>query len=94
MIKLIIKGRPATKKNSQRICLAKNSRRFILQSKRYLEYEENALWQLKSQYKGEPITGEISVKLHYYLKDKRLPDLQPWAGNLWYFGKGKDNWEW
>jgi len=74
-LKLILKGRPATKKNSQRICLAKNGRRFIIQSKLYLEYEKSCLWQLKSQYRGGTIKGKIAVKLLYWLKDRRLPDL-------------------
>jgi len=74
-VKLILKGRPATKKNSQRIAVTKNGKRFIIQSKRYLEYEKNALWQLKAQYRGETIQGKIELKVLYYLADKRLPDL-------------------
>jgi len=72
---LTLKGRPATKKNSQRIAVTKSGKRFIIQSKRYLEYEKNALWQLKAQYRGETIQGKIELKALYYLADKRLPDL-------------------
>jgi len=74
-MKLILKGRPATKKNSQRIAVTKSGKRFIIQSKRYLEYEKNALWQLKAQYRGDTIQGKIELKVLYYLADKRLPDL-------------------
>ena len=75
IINLVLYGRPATKKNSQRIAISKNGRRFIIQSKRYVEYEKSCLWKLKSQYKGETIMRKVSIKLLYYLKDKRLPDL-------------------
>jgi len=74
-MKLILKGRPATKKNSQRIAVTKNGKRFIIQSKRYLEYEKSCLWQLKFQCKKETIQGKIELKVLYYLADKRLSDL-------------------
>lgn len=75
MLNLILKGRPITKKNSQQIVLAKNGKRFVIQSKQYLAYEKDCLWQLKIQYKGEIITDKLDLQLHYYMPDKRKPDL-------------------
>lgn len=72
---LILKGRPITKKNSQQIVLAKNGRRFVIQSKQYLKYENDCLWQLKIQYKDEIITDKLNLQAHYYMPTKRMPDL-------------------
>jgi Holliday junction resolvase RusA-like endonuclease len=74
-VKLNLIGRPITKKNSQRIVLTKNNKRFIIQSKQYLDYEKNCLWQLKAQYKGETITDKLNLKAYYYMPDRRIPDL-------------------
>ena len=75
MINLILKGRPTTKKNSQQIVLAKNGRRFVIQSKQYLAYENDCLWQLKIQYKGGVVTDKLNLQAHYYMPTKRMPDL-------------------
>lgn len=75
MVKLVLEGRPITKKNHQQIVLAKNGKRFVIQSKQYLIYEGDALWQLKIKYKGEMIKSKMNLKAHYYMPDKRMPDL-------------------
>ena len=75
MLTITLTGRPVTKKNSQQIVLAKNGRRFVIQSKQYLQYEKDCLWNIKAQYKGETITSKISLQVHYYMPDKRVPDL-------------------
>lgn len=74
MINIILKGRPITKKNHQRIVVAGN-RRFVVQSKRYLEYESDCLWQIRDQC--DVMTKEkVSLQVLYYLPDKRSrPDL-------------------
>lgn len=74
-INLILKGRPITKKNSQRIARTKNNRTFIIQSKQFLEYEKSCLWQLKGQYRGDMITGQVSLKALYWMPTKAFPDL-------------------
>jgi len=74
-VKLNLIGRPITKKNSQRIVLTKNNKRFIIQSKQYLDYENNCLWQLKAQYKDETIKSKLNLKAYYYMPDRRIPDL-------------------
>lgn len=74
-IKLILKGRPITKKNSQRIVSTGKYRPFLIQSKQYLEYEKSCLWQIKGQYKGDMITGQVSLKALYWMPTKAFPDL-------------------
>lgn len=86
-IKLILNGKPITKKNHQQIVLAKNGRRFVIQSKQYLQYEKDCLWQLKEQLtilslqqripKSVlfPIIGSISLQALYYMPTKARPDL-------------------
>ena len=75
-MKLILTGRPITKKNSQEICYnPATKRRFVRQSACYLKYEEACLWQLKT-YRGEMLTGPVEVTALYYLPDRRShPDL-------------------
>ncbi len=74
-IKIILTGRPITKKNSQRIALTKTGKRFIIQSKQYLTYENDCLWQLKTEYRGETITNQINLQALYYMPTKARPDL-------------------
>jgi len=87
MTKITLFGRPITKKNSQRIVLAKNGRRFLIQSKQYLTYENDCLWQIKEQLTILslqrripkpvlfPIMGSVSLQALYYMPTKRIPDL-------------------
>jgi len=76
MLTIVLTGRPITKKNSQQIVLAKNGRRFVIQSKQYLQYEKDCLWQIKAQYRGhEAITDKVNLQALYYMPDKRVPDL-------------------
>lgn len=75
-MKLVIKGCPITKKNSQRILFNKKTNRtFIAPSKAYEDYEESALWQLKNQYRGEPISSPVNVKCVYYMENRRRTDI-------------------
>lgn len=72
-MKLVIKGRPITKKNSQRYV----GRGRLLQSKAYVEYEQAALWQLKAQRRGQGLgTANIHLKVSYFMPNRRgWPDL-------------------
>ena len=74
-VKIILQGRPITKKNSQRIALTKTGKRFIIQSKPYLAYEKDCLKQLMAFYRGEIITEKINLQALYYMPDRRRPDL-------------------
>lgn len=68
-----IDGRPITKKNSMQ-----KTRRGLIQSKQYREYEEAALWQLLNE-KPEgmaPIGRAVKMEAIYYMPDRRgWPDL-------------------
>ena len=74
-IKLILTGKPITKKNHQTMVIAGNGRRYLIQSEPYRKYEENCLWQIKAQYRGETITDQINLQALYYMPTKARPDL-------------------
>lgn len=68
-----IDGRPITKKNSMQ-----KTRRGLIQSKQYRQYEEAAIWQLLNQKpKGlAPIGRAVKMEALYYMPDRRgWPDL-------------------
>ena len=70
---LVIPGQPITKKNSQVIrCI--NGYPLVNQSKAYRAYEKMALKAMLA-YPGETIVGPVTVKVLYWLKDRRRPDL-------------------
>ena len=64
---------PISKKNSQQILTnPKTGRPFIMPSKKYKEYEKNALWFIP---KGETINKPVNVKCLFYMPTKRKCDL-------------------
>lgn len=68
-----IDGRPVTKKNSMQ-----KTRRGLIQSKQYREYEEAALWQLLNEKpKGlAPIGRAVKMEALYYMPNRKgWPDL-------------------
>lgn len=66
---------PITKKNSQQILTnRKTGRPFIMPSKQYKEYEENAAWYLRPRPK-RPIESRINVKCLFYMPTHRAVDL-------------------
>jgi Holliday junction resolvase RusA-like endonuclease len=70
---LVILGQPITKKNSQVIrCI--NGYPLVNQSKAYRAYEKMALKPMLA-YPCETIMGPVTVKVLYWLKDRRRPDL-------------------
>lgn len=75
VIRLILTGRPITKKGHQQIVTnRKTGRPFVIQSAAYRKYEEDCLKQLMA-YRGEMITGDVWVKALYHMPDRRQPDL-------------------
>lgn len=73
MAKLIIPGRPATKKNSNRLGFA-GKRRVILPSEAFERYQADALWHLKKYQ--DRYTCPVQVTCLYWLPDRRWwPDL-------------------
>ena len=75
-MKLIVKGNPATKKNSGQIIMIKGHPRLI-PSKAYREYENVFLPQIPDRCK-QRINLPHTLKCEYYMQSKRRVDL----GNL------------
>lgn len=72
-MRLVIPGRPATKKNSNRI-VKFGKRTAILPSEAFERYQDEALWHLK-EYKHK-FECPVHVCCHYWLPDRRWwPDL-------------------
>ena len=76
MIKLIIPGRPITKKNNQRILMnRKTKKRFIAPSEQFEVYQEMCLWELRGKYLDNPIDYAVNVKCLYYMPSRSTVDL-------------------
>ena len=83
MIPLKIYGQTPSKKSSQIMVLPKKkdgstSRPILLPNKKYLEWEKQAIFQLKKQKKElglGTIEGEVEVKCWIYRYTKRRMDL-------------------
>lgn len=74
MIKLVIHGNPATKKNSMQICQNKRTgATFIAPSKAFERYKKVFLRQVKKP--KEPINEAVNVKAVYYRKTRHRVDL-------------------
>lgn len=75
MIKYTIELPPITKKNSQQILInRKTGRPFIMPSKKYKEYEKDALYYLPKRA-GMPLEGPVNVKVLFYMTTRRKTDL-------------------
>lgn len=74
--RFVIRGRPITKKNHQRIVVNRRTGKpMVIPSKPYKEYEQAALWQLKTQ-RIPTITEAVNVCARYWMPDRRSrPDL-------------------
>lgn len=64
---IIIKGRPISKKNNR----VGNNNRFFITSKRYKQWEDEALWQLK----GKRLENQTMIRLRFCMKGKLDADL-------------------
>ncbi len=73
MRRLIIPGQPITKKNSQVIRCIKGIP-LVQSSKAFRAYEKSALKIIQAS-SGEKFTGPIFVRVLYWLKNNRRPDL-------------------
>lgn len=73
MIHFTIPLPPISKKNHQQIVTNKKTGKpFVIPSKQYKEYEQNALWFIP---KGKQIDYPCNVKCLFYMPTKRLCDL-------------------
>lgn len=74
MIKFTVPLTPVSKKNNQQIVINKaTGRPFIMPSKKYKEYEKNALWFIPRKQK--PIDEPVNVKCLFYMPTHRRCDL-------------------
>lgn len=74
-IKYTIKLTPVSKKNSQQILMnPKTKRPFIMPSKKYKQYEQEAAWFLKPR-PPRPIECELAVKCLFFMPTRRHVDL-------------------
>lgn len=65
---------PITKKNHQQILVNRSTGKpFVMPSKQYKEYEEDALWFIPKV--GDPIDTPVNVKCVFYMPTKRKADL-------------------
>ena len=74
-MKLTVLGALKSKANSRRMVRSGNRTLFI-KSKGAMEFVEGAEWQLKVQYKGQPIESQVKLKLDIYYPNNRS-DLSP-----------------
>ena len=58
-------GPPRTKKNHQRILRGASGKPTIAQSKEYIQYEKDCLWQIRSP--PRPLAGPVNVRCLYYM---------------------------
>ena len=68
-----LKGAPRTKKNHQRILRGAGGKPTIAQSKEYIQYEKDCLWQIRSP--PRPLAGPVNVRCLYYMPNRRRVDL-------------------
>lgn len=74
MIKILIPLAPITKKNSQQILINRTTGKpFVMPSKKYKAYEEEAGWFIKC--KNMKINTPVNIKCLFYMPTKRKVDL-------------------
>ena len=72
-MKIILRGQPITKKNSQQIIRAGN-RNMVIPSPQYRAYEKECLWQIPPKTK-QRIDMPVNVQCVYYMPTRRRVDL-------------------
>lgn len=73
-VKLILRGAPVTKKNSQRILRTGSGRPFIQPSAQYKRYEADCLRQITRQF-CQQIDTPVNVQCVFYMPTRRRVDL-------------------
>lgn len=73
-MRIVLYGNPVTKKNSQRIIMARGHP-MIIPSKAYKDYEASCVEQLRYMYMAETITGAVNLSCQYFMKTRRKIDL-------------------
>ena len=73
-IRITLAGEPRTKKNSQRIMVKPDGKRFVMPSAQYEKYEQACLWQLR-RYNRMDLQGPVNVECVYFMPSLRRVDL-------------------
>lgn len=73
-MELILKGNPQSTQHIYGItCRGKFATRYMTQKGKDLK--ESYQWQLKSQYKKKPLTGDIDLRVELFFGDERKRDI-------------------
>lgn len=72
-MKIILRGDPRTKKNSQRMIMA-GGRMIPIQSKAFMQYQSDCLRQITGD-KRLGITEPVNLRCVYYMQTRRRVDL-------------------
>ena len=70
MVNIKIKGTPPTTNT-----LYRRHGNIIYMTTQGKEYKEMCQWEVKSQYKGKPITETLSLTVEFYFKDNHKRDI-------------------
>lgn len=68
--KIILLGNPLSTNH-----IYKRHGNFIYLSKEGKNLKESYAWQIKSQYRGEPLIGSVKLTVELYFGDKRIRDI-------------------
>ncbi len=55
----------------------------VFKPPRVRNWEVRALWEIKNQYKGDPINREVSVNVTFILPNRRKRDIDNMLKSLW-----------
>ena len=71
-MKIILTGNPLSTNNVYRTRGGGRGRYMTAQGK---ALKEDYQWQIKSQYKGKPLTGGLKLTVGLFFRDKRVRDI-------------------
>lgn len=82
-LRVVINGRPASKKNSKQLIHARG-RAFLIPSKAYREFLKTALYELLPyrQHLSEPISTPVTIHYKFYQKGKLEQDNDNAEGSI------------
>ncbi len=78
-IRLFLSTLPVPKSN--RYIRRKNGQ--VFRPSRVLLWEAKAVWELKKQYEGPPLSFPLSVEVFFFLPDNRKRDIDNMLKTLW-----------
>lgn len=73
-MEIILKGNPKSTQHVYKIT-ARGKFATMYMSAEGKTLKEDYGWQIKSQYKGKPKTGDIDVRIELFFGDKRVRDI-------------------